>query len=230
MKATDFEYRHQTLLHLFVVGLAFGMYLLQPDDIVWAIVRHHTVYRAVLERLVFGTGTLMVLTSAVLQTWSRAYRNPNQINATIPQIWDAEHSYVEVPLYFGRILFALGIGMLAPALGTLILLCGEMLLVARLVIRDIASLSLSSPPEDRGLLSRMPRSIFPSLSHPESQPHWVEAVRKEASKWGIGVTMIVFTLTLQDRLAEDLAGASFLLWCMLNIPDFLRSRGTAGNA
>jgi hypothetical protein len=39
MQATDFEYRHQTLLHLLLVGLAVSAYFLNPDDIVWALVR-----------------------------------------------------------------------------------------------------------------------------------------------------------------------------------------------
>ena len=42
MRATDFEYRRQTLLHLIVVGLAFLTYAFQPDDVVWALVKHHT--------------------------------------------------------------------------------------------------------------------------------------------------------------------------------------------
>ena len=39
MSATDFEVRHQTLLHLLLVSLAFLTYLLVPDDIVWAFVK-----------------------------------------------------------------------------------------------------------------------------------------------------------------------------------------------
>jgi len=51
-------------------------------------------------------------------------------------------------------------------------------------------------------------------------------LRKEASKWGLAVTMIVFTLTLQDRIAEILASVSVLIWFVLNMPDFMRSRGS----
>jgi hypothetical protein len=32
--ATDFEFRHQTALHLLVVGLAVSTYFLNPDDVV----------------------------------------------------------------------------------------------------------------------------------------------------------------------------------------------------
>jgi hypothetical protein len=36
-------------------------------------------------------------------------------------------------------------------------------------------------------------------------------------KWGLFLTMIVFTITLKDRIAEILAGVSVLLWIILNI-------------
>ena len=37
--ATDFELRHETLLHLLLVLLAFLSYLLVLDDFVWAFVK-----------------------------------------------------------------------------------------------------------------------------------------------------------------------------------------------
>ncbi len=42
MRATRFEFRHQTLLHLLVVGLSLVTYLADPDDIVWVFVRNHS--------------------------------------------------------------------------------------------------------------------------------------------------------------------------------------------
>lgn len=71
MKATRFEYRHQTLLHLVLVGLAVATYLHNSDDIVWATVRRHSG-SALLERPVFGAGALMLLGAAVLETWANA--------------------------------------------------------------------------------------------------------------------------------------------------------------
>jgi hypothetical protein len=59
---------------------------------------------------------------------------------------------------------------------------------------------------------------------------WRMALRKQAAKWGLAMTMIVFTLTLRDRIAEILAAASFLAWVLLNIPDFVRSSGSNGHA
>lgn len=42
MKATAFECRHQTLLHLLIVGLASLTYVFDPMDLVWALVRGHS--------------------------------------------------------------------------------------------------------------------------------------------------------------------------------------------
>jgi protein-S-isoprenylcysteine O-methyltransferase Ste14 len=221
MRATDFEVRHQTLLHLLVVALAFLAYAVQPDDIVWAFVKHHTIYRTLLERLVFGTGALVVLCSAILLTWANAYRSP-RADAENPLVaCDGPYRYFQHPVYFGRLLFALGIGLLAPMAGTAILLTGEVVLVLRLLVRERERPMADTLRQYRIRVQEfLPsfRSPFPAQGLP---PNWKKGFRNEASKWGLAVTMIVFTLTLRDRVAEFLAGASFLLWFVLNLPYLL---------
>ena len=225
MRATDFEYRHQTLLHLLVVGSAFLAYAFQRDDIVWVLVKHHTVYGTLLERIVFGVGALEVLCSAALQTWAHAYRFSA---ADVQVAWPArEETYrrLEDLIYVGRLLFASGIGLLAPISGTVILLAGEVSLVARLFVRNSKTTNLQGFHRDW---------IFPSLHRlrpaQSLSARWKYALRKEASKWGLAITMIAFTLTLRDRLAEILAGASFLLWLALNLSDFRRPSSPDQNA
>ena len=39
MKATDFECRHQTLVHQLIVGAAFLTYLIDREDVVWRFVK-----------------------------------------------------------------------------------------------------------------------------------------------------------------------------------------------
>lgn len=217
IQASDFEYRHQTLLHLLVVGLAFLAYAFQRDDIVWVLVKHHTIYRTLLERIVFGIGALEVLCSAALETWARAYGfSAAEVEVASPAR-DETYRRLEHLIYVGRLLFASGIGLLAPISGTVILLVGEVSLVARLFVRNSNTTNLQALDRDR---------IFPALHRllPAQglSAKWKYALRKEASKWGLAITMIAFTLTLRDRLAEILAGASFLLWLALNLSDFRR--------
>jgi hypothetical protein len=83
---------------------------------------------------------------------------------------------------------------------------GEALLVFRLLVRDHHRARLN------GFGAR------------GAEATWSEAFRRAASKWGLAASMIVFTLTLKDRVAEIGGAISFLVWFALN---FLR-RQSAG--
>lgn len=50
------------------------------------------------------------------------------------------------------------------------------------------------------------------------KPSWAGAMRREAAKWGLLLTMSVFSITLVDRHADIGAGASYLIWALLNLP------------
>lgn len=93
--------------------------------------------------------------------------------------------------YIGEFLYAIALGSLAPLAGFLILGAGEAIRLLRLALRkdEIA---------------------------PREPVAWPQAFRLESVKWGLFLTMIVFTITLIDRVAEVLAGASVLLWLTLN--------------
>jgi hypothetical protein len=176
MKATEFEYRHQTLIHLLVVGLAVATYLLYRDDVVWAAVRHHA-NSSLLERLVFGVGAVELFGSAVVETWAEAYGR------------------LRMPLLLSRLLLALALGLLLPLAGTVILLAGEALLVCRLFARY--------------------REV-PRVALAQTDPGWAVGFRRALSKWGLALSMLVFTVTLQDRIGELGAAASVLVWLAAN--------------
>jgi len=197
MKATDFEYRHQTLLHLLLGGLAVSTYFLNPDDIVWASVRRHS-NSAFLEQVAFGAGTLVLLSCALLETWASAYTLSG-----IPLTCDGPYRYLRYPLLLARLLFSLVLGLLVPLPGTIAIVGGEALLIFRLLLRD--------------------RAHQPRAQVRGGTARWGEAFRWVAAKWGFAATMIVFTLTLKDRIAEIGGGVSFLLWLALNYPRLLRS-------
>ena len=176
--ATDFEFRHQTLLHLSLVGLALLTYVINPDDIVWALVRHHSDARS-LERMAFALGALIMLGSAVLETWTTAFP---VINGRL----------------LARLLAAAALGFLLPLTGAMILLCGETLLISRLLLRN----------HKTGTAQRAQQN---------SPIAWPSAFRSAASKWGLAASMLLLALTLQDRIAEIAAALSFLFWAALNV-------------
>ena len=207
MKATRFEYQHQTLIHLLLVGLSSLSYFRDRVDIVWALVRNHSD-SASWERLVFGFGALMLLGSAVLETWANAHprvsvRPDGPVFVSQPQ-----HGYSQHQMRLARILLVLAVGLLLPLSGAIILLTGETILILRLWLRDDESAAYLPLPS-RG-----------------TNVSWGSAFRVAASKWGLTTSMILFVWTLQDRIAEIGAACSVVLWLVLNIA--ARNRSHAG--
>jgi hypothetical protein len=182
VKATNFEFRHQTLLRQILIAAALTTYLFDPDDMIWRFVKE-SPSRTGLERGLFLIATLMICAGATLCTRAAAssQRHPEQ--------------------YIGELLFAIGLGSLFPLSGFVLLVAGETIRILRL------SRSKDQPPERQNLI-----------------PEWGRAIREQAAKWGIFISMIAFSITLRDRVAEILVCASVLVWALLNLPQFRTQR------
>jgi Na+-transporting NADH:ubiquinone oxidoreductase subunit NqrB len=178
-------------------------YLVQRDDVVWALVRGQSHPR-LLERLFFGVATLLIGVSSAIRTWARACPERDIAGRESSGFRvgrsDGAYRYVSYPLEIGNLLFSIGLGFLAPALGFVLLVMGESVVCFRLIRRER---------ENRTALG--------------TGTSWGKAFREESAKWGIFVTMIVFTLLLRDRVAEVLAVLSVFVWVLLNGSSFLSS-------
>lgn len=213
MIASEFEYRHQTLIHQLIVAAALLTYLFDRDDIVWRFVKDTSTPR-LLERAVFIAATIAIAVGAGILTWTRAHGK--QQGSSRVGSYRSPH---RLP-FLGDLFYALGLGTLFPLAGFVILVGGEVLRVFRLNKRaNHERLSFAR--------QRVPDSSPLARAHEiESGPSWGKAFQKEAVKWGILVTMIVFVITLTDRLAEYMIAASFLVGLLLNAPFFNRSATT----
>ena len=114
VKATEFEYRHQTLVHQLIIGAAFLTYLVDREDVVWRLVKN-TAIPHTLERFVFIVATIFIAIAVGFCTWGRAHRRLR---------------------YLGELCYAIGLGSLAPVGGFIILFGGEALRIFRLIRRD----------------------------------------------------------------------------------------------
>jgi protein-S-isoprenylcysteine O-methyltransferase Ste14 len=208
MRATDFEDRYQTMLHLSVVAISFLTYLFDPDDIVWAFVRHQSQPR-LLERVLFAVATLLIGAGAALRTWARVYSAPSMAGGRSVSR-HSPYRHLRYPGQLGNLLFTTGLAFLAPLWGFVLLIVGEAILVFRLIQREKALHRLAPP-----LAATSEGS--PSAA---GSTTWGRALRLESGKWGLFATMIVFTVLLEDRVAEVLAIASVLLWFALNHGSF----------
>jgi hypothetical protein len=207
MQASEFEYRHQTLIHQLLVAVAVLTYLIDRDDIVWRFVRDSaTPHR--LERLAFIVAALFIATGAAICTKARAY------GMAAGAAGSAASRLVRRRQHLGEI-YAIGLGSLVPLEGFVILVGGEALRVFRLMQRD-ADPAHNSEQHLPGPLAGT-RHVVEAVD-----PRWMMGFRQEAVKWGILLTMIVFVITLVDRHADVLAAASFLVGNVLNAPEFFR--------
>lgn len=213
-RATRFEQRHGTLLRQLIVAAAFSTYLFDRDDIVWRFVRESEASRA-WERLCFLLATILILFGGSLCTWARANRFATGENAS--SVREGPYRFIRYPERLGDMLFTIGIASLAPLSGALLLVAGEALRLLRLILR-----------QEWLIRDAARRGSLPSASEPRSlrlvreqsrmrTPNWVRALRHEAVRWGIFITMVVFTATLIDRLAEVMAGASLVAAALLNL-------------
>jgi hypothetical protein len=202
MKANNFEYGHQKLVHLLIVAIAFLTYLFDREDIVWRFVKDSTAPRT-WERSLFLIATLVIAVGAGICTWARALPERN-ISPGLGQNRDLRR-----PRYLGELSFAIGLASLAPLWGFVILVAGEALRLFRLMRREYDQTPVSSP-------------------QAKSNAQWRKALRQEAGKWGMLLTMIVFVITLKDRLAEVLAATSLLTGLLLNAPFFGHSLNQVG--
>src|SRR5882757_3797791 len=148
MKATDFEYRHQTLVHQFMVAAAFLTYFVDREDIVWRFVKDSSAPRG-FERFFFIVATVFIVVGAAICTYTRVYPRPEST------IGMESYRHLHRSRYFGDVLYAIGLATLFPLWGFSILVAGEALRVFRLIQRE--------DPRTRNLLQHPLPTVSPLI-------------------------------------------------------------------
>jgi protein-S-isoprenylcysteine O-methyltransferase Ste14 len=234
MKATEFEFRHRSLLNLVQIWLAFQVYVLDHSNIVWWLCPWSTPRGALLARLAFLFAGLLIGAAAAIRTWAAAYLGSDVVHDltlhTDRLVADGPYRHVRNPLYLGSFLLSLGLGFLASRVGFLILVVGGAARILRLVGREEEKLEQQQGERFREFARSVPRflpSISPCLPSAGIDPCWGKAFRAEVPMWGFFVMMIAFTVTLRDSVAWTLGFASLLLWLMLRASERRRNRARA---
>jgi protein-S-isoprenylcysteine O-methyltransferase Ste14 len=229
MRATDFEFRHRSLLNLVHFWLAFQVYLIDKINVIWAIAPWTTPRGKLLARLLFAAGMLFVGLAAGIRTWAAAYLRSRIVHDPSLHaerlVADGPYRYTRNPLYLGTFLLSLGVGFLASRLGFVLLVGGAALRILRLIGREEDLLGKSQGDPFRDYCARVPR-LWPSLHARVTasgvEPRWGQAFFGEAPLWGFFVTMIAFTVTLRNNVAWGLGGATLLVWFFERISERLR--------
>lgn len=202
LAATGFERRHQMLIHLLIVGAAWSTYVIEKDDVVWRFIKDHGAAARPLEHLSFLAATLLIGLGAYICTWADVRlitgRRTTQTREEVRDPSSSRRKDVLRLHYFEEAVYALGFASLLPLAGFIILILGELIRLGRL------SLSYQVSPENSPHLRVV------------GGANWAAAIRLEFLKWGIFVSMVVFTITLIDRHADVLIAATFLLWIFID--------------
>ena len=202
LAATGFEHRHQMLIHLLIVGAAWSTYIIEKDDVVWRFVKDHGAATRPLEHLSFLAATFLIGLGAYICT-SVDFRliSSRPTTQSRDEVRNPSSSWWKdllLPHYFGEAVYAFGFASLMPLAGFIILILGELIRLGRLSLSHQVS-----PENSRHLLV-------------VGGANWAAAIRLEFLKWGIFVSMSVFTITLIDRHADVMIAASFLLWILVD--------------
>ena len=203
-----------------LVAAAFLTYLFDPEDVVWHFVKGSSTHSHAWERALFAGAALLLGISAVLCTWARA--KASAIAARESERVDRDtFSSLSAIRHFGDLLYAFGLGTLAPRSGFVLLVFGEGLRIFLIMQRER---KVKGETDRREVTNVVPvqRSRSSPFASSEMRRNWFYAFRLETIKWGLFLTMVIFTATLSDRLAEVLAVASFLVGVLMNGKEQLR--------
>ena len=219
MKATEFEFRHRSILNLIHFWIAFQLYSVDHTNVVWAFVHWNNPRGDSIARIVLGFAALLLGLAATLRTWAAAYLRSEVVHDpalhTEALVADGPYRHVRNPLYLGTFLMSTGLGFPASRSGFVVLAAGAAIRILRLIGREEVELEKQQGERFREFCRRVPRifpSLRPSLPAAGLGPQWGQAFRGEAFMWGFFLTMVAFTITLPDRVAEMLAGATLVLW------------------
>jgi len=160
------------------------------------------------QRFFFIVAAAFIAVGAAICTCARVCRRPESA------IGMESYRHLLRSRYFGGLLYAIGLASLVPLCGFIFLVAGETLRVFRLIQCEdtrTRNLLLHTLPTASPLIPPAPQDFHSGWERPPG---------RKQSKGELLLTMVVFLITLKDRLAEVLAAVSFLIGLLFNAPIF----------
>jgi protein-S-isoprenylcysteine O-methyltransferase Ste14 len=211
MQATLFEFRYRWWIFGALFGIAFLAYAIDhaPSSVAFVDwLSRQLGFKATDNsyRVMFASGTVLLLLAATMRTWGTAYLDADVMRDSRVHserlLADGPYRYVRNPLYFGNIVMAVGLGLMASRVGFVILIVGMTLFVLRLLFREEAELSLGQDEAYRRYCAAVPRlipSLTPRVPTAGEQAHWGPAFRAELMYWLLALALAAFTITLNIK-------------------------------
>lgn len=195
MKATQFEFRFRLWIGvaIYVVGfwapwLRYGSSA-RPAGTTWielwgSLARYLPLQTAAV--IIISAAILLAAVGTFLRVWGTAYLSNSVVRSGQMHARDVVASgpyrYLRNPLYFGSIVFMLGVAILMPLSGAVFALVASVIQKLRLILREESYLQAQQGQAYVAYKSRVPR-LFPSpvpcVAGSPAHPHWGHAIVAE---------------------------------------------------
>jgi|SRR5208337_2240854 len=235
MRATKFEFRNRFWFICLTYFVGFGSYTFDHLNAAVALARwmfsgsdphldslaaRHAI------RGLFALSATLVTAAAWIRTWGGAYLRTEVVHDTAVRterlVADGPYRRLRNPLYFGNILLAVGMAMMASRTGSVVVIVGNLLIVLRLIGREEAAMAQSQGEAYRAYRAAVPRlwpSLRPRLPAGGMQPRWLEAFLGESHIWIFALAGFLFAWKLNQHLYFTLLwvslAARILIWNVL---------------
>lgn len=226
MAANNFEFRYRFWIFGALFCFAFASYSIDHQNTGAAITEwiarlRGTTATANDYRVIFAVAALFCITAALVRTWGTAYLKPEvmvdeQIH-TSRLVADGPYRHVRNPLYFGNILLAIGVGLMASRIGFAILVIGMILFDYRLILREESELVASQGDRFRSYCAAVPRllpALRPKLPPGGNVSDWQGGLLGEAFMWAIAASVVTFAVTLNLNAYFVVSAASFVVYAI----------------
>jgi protein-S-isoprenylcysteine O-methyltransferase Ste14 len=216
MRATEFEFRHRFWFICFAFFIGFACYRFDHANVVdalavWvfsqsdpdlnSLAARHTI------QTLFVLSAVLVTAAAWIRTWGGAYLRTEVVHDkavhTDRLVADGPYRHLRNPLYFGNMLLAAGLAMLASRVGSVVVILANLVVVLRLIGREEAALELSQGDDYRRFMVAVPRlwpSIRPRLPAGGMQPKWFQSFLGESHLWIFALDGFYFAWKLNSHL------------------------------
>jgi protein-S-isoprenylcysteine O-methyltransferase Ste14 len=223
MKATDFEFRNRFWIFGLIFGVGFWLYALDRVNAIQYLINitigENSPHADLMARCALAFATLLMLLTALLRTWATSYlrtdvMQDHDLHAE-KVVASGPYRHLRNPLYFGNILMAFGMGLLASRVGFVVIVVGNFIFCLRLIGLEESNLRKEQGESYIEFCRRVPR-LWPSLQArlPDSglKPHWQQAFAGELFMWGFFVAVAVFAITLNTKLLWIILAASVVAY------------------
>jgi protein-S-isoprenylcysteine O-methyltransferase Ste14 len=235
-QATEFEFRNRFWFIGGIFWVAFFLYAVDHVNVTNAFaqlilgsgVDPKSAQFDRVVREILACGTLLLVIASLVRSWAESYLHSAVVHDmdihSNRLVADGPYRHLRNPLYFGNILLAFGMGLLASRTGYVVLVVLMTLFNYRLILHEEAALLRSQGESYRKYLEAVPRlfpSPWPRVPAGNGRPNWLDGFAGEIFFWAPTLGLAVFAITLRLSYFWAIAIAGFAIYFLQG---YLRKR------